>query len=197
VTRLLLSEKDTYAGRETGSPRLGLCAGVAAGVVWCMMRLRFLLHCCRRAVHIERIMVRHVSFDCLLLSLHPISQNPPKSTELVPERWIAMAAECCACLFPGIWRRRCLFRSLLILDWAHPLGIDPILNVGMRLAPDSEHGHCWLSLANRAFCEPEGWPGRYGTLFHSDRNVQYWTTLAPAPGRLREIRELVPMEPKK
>jgi hypothetical protein len=146
--------------------------------------LSFLGHCLRRAFHIERTMAQFVSFDEMLLHMSPLAAHNSMPPEKAPEGWIFRAAEFCACLFPGVWRRRCLFRSLLVLDWARQLGVNPTLNVGVQLGPHRDQGHCWLSIGERPFCEPAGWPARYGILFHRSSNVQYWTRFAPdAPGQ--------------
>ena len=141
--------------------------------------LSFLGHCLRRAFHIERILVQFMSFDEMLLHMSPVAAHNSMPPEKAPEGWIFRTAEFCACLFPRVWRRRCLFRSLLVLDWARQLGINPTLNVGMQLGRHHDQGHCWLSIGERPFCEPGGWPGRYGILFHRSSHVQYWTRFAP------------------
>jgi hypothetical protein len=141
--------------------------------------LPFLGHCRRRAAYIARTMAQMVSFDRMLLCLSPLAGHVSLQVENTPDVWMARAAECCAWLIPRVWRRRCLFRSLLVLDWAHRSGIDATLNVGMSLGPQSEQGHCWLSIGGRPFCEPRGWPGGYGVLFHQSGNLQYWASLAP------------------
>jgi len=135
-------------------------------------------HAFRRAFYIQRLMRRFVGFEEMLVRLYPLDANavPPVA---VPEDSVLRVAESCAYLFPGLWHRRCLFRSLLVLDWAHRIGIDPTLNIGMELGLAREQGHCWLSLGERAFCEPGGWPRRYRTLFYRASGLQHWTSLAP------------------
>ena len=172
-------------------PGAGVC--VCWGLVAVRLRvlLSFLVHCARRAVGVERAMVRLLAFDEMLSRLSPLARRASARAETIPEGWIASVAEFYAYLFPRVWRRRCLFRSLLILDWARRVGLNPTLNVGMRLAPDRDQGHCWLSLGNRAFCEPGGgWPGRYGSLFHSDANVRYWAAVVQDPTGLGRMGTL-------
>ena len=139
----------------------------------------FLGHCLRRALFVRRTMLQFVSFDEMLSRISPIAEREPMRPTQIPEGWIVRAAEWCACLFPRLWRRRCLFRSLLVLDWARQLGIDPVLNVGMELGPRRDQGHCWLSIGNRPFCEAGGWPKRYGVLFHRSCGLRHWTSLTP------------------
>ena len=134
-------------------------------------------HCWRRGTCVERTIRQSASFEEMLLCLSPLSAGTCHMAEKTPDAWIARTGECCAYFFPRMWRRRCLFRSLLVLDWARWSGISPTLNVGMQLGPDRDQGHCWLSIGDRPFCEPGGWPRRYGILFHRGNDVQYWTTL--------------------
>jgi hypothetical protein len=133
-------------------------------------------------------MLRTLDFETMVQSLHATPGQPSAAPPALPERWMAGAAECCACLFPGLWRRRCLFRSLLIMDWAHQQGIAPTLNVGMRLAAATEQGHCWLSVGDRAFCESGGWPRDYTLPFHRGRNIAHWAILAPNADRCASHR---------
>jgi Transglutaminase-like superfamily len=121
-------------------------------------------------------MVRHMDLNGLLAPLRPVAKDCCRLKGGIPERPVALAAECFAWLFPRIWRRRCLFRSLLILDWVRQFGLDPTLNVGMRFVALDARGHCWLSLDDHVFCGTEGWPGRHDVLlyFDKDKNVRYW-----------------------
>jgi hypothetical protein len=151
--------------------------------------LAFWGHCLRRALHIERTMRQFVGFDEMLLCMAPVAVQRPILLGRTTERWVTRAAGWCAYAFPGVWRRRCLFRSLLVLDWARGLGIDTTLNVGMELGVARDQGHCWLSIGDKAFCEPFGWPGRYGELFHRCGNLQYWTSLAPDARAGEELHE--------
>ena len=140
--------------------------------------LSFARHCMWRAVFVKRAIKRCKSFEEMVASLSPPAAAGSSSSEAIPEAWITGIGEFCAFLFPVLWGRRCLFRSLLILDWAHRRGIRPELNVGMQLGSDRDQGHCWLSRGDRLFCEAGGWPERYGALFHSGRGVSYWTALS-------------------
>jgi len=135
-------------------------------------------HCLCRAFFIQRTILQCVSFDEMLVRLSPVAARE-KVPVRIPEGLVFRTADLCAYLLPWLWRRRCLFRSLLVLDWARRLGIDPTLNVGMELGLRQDQGHCWLSIGGRAFCEPGGWPTRYGTLFHRGGSLQHWTSLAP------------------
>jgi len=139
--------------------------------------LSFIRHCWRRGSHVERTIRRSASFEEMLLCLSPLAADACRLAEKTPEGWIARSGECCAYFFPRMWRRRCLFRSLLVWDWARRSGISPTLNVGMQLGPDRDQGHCWLSVGDRPFCETGGWPSQYGILFHRGNDVQYWTSL--------------------
>jgi hypothetical protein len=138
----------------------------------------FIVHCLRRAAYIERTIGRESSFEKMVWCLSPLAAQIRQEPGKTPEGWIARAAESCAYFFPRIWRRRCLFRSLLMLDWAHRLGVSPTLNVGMRLGPNRDQGHCWLSIGHTPFCEPAGWPEHYAVLFHRSGILQYWVSLA-------------------
>lgn len=141
--------------------------------------LLFVVHCARRARPIQRAMKKGASFECMMGYLSPLSGHGSLPEYELPEVYINRAGQFCAYLMPSVWRRRCLFRSLLILDWAHCLGIDPTFNVGMRLDPSGDQGHCWLSMGVRPFCESGGWPSQYDTLIHRDKGVQYWVTVVP------------------
>jgi hypothetical protein len=141
--------------------------------------LLFLVHSCRRATWIESTMAHVLSFDEMLLRLSPVAARRLYPAESIPGRWVAATAELFACLFPRVWRRRCLFRSLLILDWAHRSGVHPTLNVGMHLESGRESGHCWLTVGNRPFCEPGDWSGRYGVLFYRRGDLQHWASTIP------------------
>ena len=141
--------------------------------------LSFIRHCWRRGIYVERTIRQSANFEEMLLRLSPLAAKTCHLAEKTPDGGIARIAECCAFIFPRMWRRRCLFRSLLVVDWAHRSGISPTLNVGMQLGPDWEQGHCWLSIGDRPFCESGGWPGRYGVLFHRGNDVQYWISLIP------------------
>jgi len=142
--------------------------------------LSFLWHCLHRALLVRRLMLQIVSFDEMLFRLSPLAASQSTTPEQIPEGTIVILAELFSCLFPRLWRRRCLFRSLLILDWSRQHGIDPTLNVGVELGESRDQGHCWLSLDGRPFCESGGWPARYSVLFHQGRKIQHWTSLAPA-----------------
>jgi hypothetical protein len=128
-------------------------------------------------VRIRRVIRGETSFEAMLERLYPVNSRASLPYELVPQWWFGFCADGCARLFPSMWRRRCLFRSLMILDWVHRIGIQPTLNVGMRLNPERDQGHCWLSIADRPFCEPGGYLRPYGTVFHSGRDVRYWVSL--------------------
>lgn len=141
----------------------------------------FIVHCARRAFSVQRAMGSGVSFEHMTGCLSPLSGCVPLQERELPEVCITRASHFCAYLFPKVWRRRCLFRSLLVLDWAHRSGIDPTLNVGMRLDSLGEQGHCWLSIGGRPFCESGGWPGRYDTLMHREKGLQYWVAVVPEP----------------
>lgn len=148
-----------------------------ASIARCTLLARFVSHCCRRATHIRRVMRGETSFEAMLERLYPVNDREALSCELIPQWWFRMCADCCACVFPSMWRRRCLFRSLMILDWVHGIGIHATLNVGMNLGPDRDQGHCWLAIADRPFCELGGCPQPPGTVFHSGRDVRYWVCL--------------------
>lgn len=156
--------------------------------------LSFAVHGLRRSLHVARTMRRFLAFDAMLLQLSPVAGRPYATPHSLDEAGVARIAECFAVCFPWLWKRRCLFRSLLVLDWARQRGLDPTLNVGMELGLHQDQGHCWLSLGDRPFCERIGWPGRYGALFHQSKDVHYWTSLAAGtirgsvslPGRKQE-----------
>lgn len=141
--------------------------------------LSFFRHCWRRGTYVERTIRQSASFEEMLLCMSPLAADTCHLAEKMPDGWIARTGEYCAYFFPRMWRRRCLFRSLLVLDWARRSGISPTLNVGMQLGPDRDQGHCWLSIGDRPFCESAGWPRQYGILFHRGNDVQYWTSLIP------------------
>jgi hypothetical protein len=144
---------------------------------WCVL-VAFCGYAVRRAFFIQRTMTRLVSFEDMLMRLCPVERHTGRPPD-VPGGSIFRVADWCAYVFPWLWRRRCLFRSLLVLDWAHRMGIDPTLNVGMELGLNREQGHCWLSIGGEVFCEPGGWPARYRTLFYRGHRLQHWTSLAP------------------
>jgi hypothetical protein len=143
----------------------------------------FISHCARRAIFVQRIMCRRSGFDEMLSCLTPIAART--DAQSVPERWIYVTADVFARMFPWLWRRRCLFRSLLVLDWAHGLGMDPTLNVGIKLGEHRAHGHCWLSIGGQPFCEPGGWPKLYRKLFYQDNRIQHWATLTQNLDRVK------------
>jgi hypothetical protein len=134
----------------------------------------FVFHCARRALTIRRVIRGETSFEAMLARLSPAGVQGALSYEQVPQRWFCFCADGCARLFPSMWKRRCLFRSLIILDWVRRIGLQTMLNVGMKLGPGRDQGHCWLSIADRPFCEPGGYLGPYGTVFHCGRDVRYW-----------------------
>jgi len=114
-------------------------------------------------------------FEAMLKRLYPAADGAVSlPCELVPQGWFGFCADACARLFPSLWKRRCLFCSLIILDWSRRFGIHPTLNVGMRLNPERDRGHCWLSFAGQPFCEMEKqvWPGEEA--FYSGPEVRYW-----------------------
>jgi hypothetical protein len=141
--------------------------------------LSFWGHCLKRAFFVQRTMLRFLSFDDMLSSISPPATSELTLPEEIPQESIVHTAEFFAYLFPWIWRRRCLFRCLLVLDWARQRGIDPTLNVGVELGKQRDQGHCWLSVDGKPFCEIGGWPQRYGELFYESRKIQHWTGLAP------------------
>ena len=75
---------------------------------------------------------------------------------------------------PSIWKRRCLFSSLLIMKWAHSKGLIPKLNIGMREGLKSMEGHAWLSLDGKPFCERSTLRENYPIRFSRSRKINYW-----------------------
>lgn len=149
-----------------------------ASIARCTLSIRFLSHCCRRAWYIRRVIREETSFEAMLERLYPaVDGRVPLSCNLIPQRWFGYCADRCACIFPSMWKRRCLFRCLMILDWAHRFGIHPTLNVGMRLKTERDSGHCWLSIADQPFCETEIQPWSCGTSFYSGPVVRYWVCM--------------------
>jgi len=148
-----------------------------ASITHCTLLIRFVFHCHRRALHIRRVIRGETSFEAMLDRLYPVDGRVPLPYELVPQGWFRLCADWCARVFPSMWRRRCLFRSLMILDWAHRMGIHATLNVGMMLRTERDQGHCWLSIGERPFCELGDYLPPSGTVFHSGRDVCYWVCI--------------------
>lgn len=147
-------------------------------IAHCILFLDFAVHCLRRVGYIRRLIREEVGFEAMLERLPPVVEPGRSSSAIVPQQWIACCADGFARAFPSLWRRRCLFRSLIILDWAHRNGLCPMLNVGMRLQPGHDRGHCWLSLDNEVFCELGGRHQPNEASFHSGSGVRYWVTVA-------------------
>ncbi len=153
--------------------------------------LRFLLHCWRRASFVGRTVARGAALEDMFDAMSSVSETGRPVA--LPELAVTLAAELCAFAIPGVWRRRCLFRSLLLLDWAHRLGIRPRLNVGMQLGRSWDRGHCWLSLDEKPFCELRSRPNRYGSLFHRGGDISYWVQLVgDATGAMVTVASIQP-----
>jgi len=151
-----------------------------------MMAWSFVRHCLRRAGEVRRVMAGESAIPQMAVRLGALRPGcRPVELSAAAQRRIAALAEACSWMHPSLWRRRCLFRSLIILDWARTMGLDPAMNIGMRFDGPSAQGHCWLSLNGACFCEARSWPGGYPIRFLGMPGATYWVGLkraAPARG---------------
>jgi len=95
------------------------------------------------------------------------------SVSRIDETAIEMVANFFSLLFPSIRKRKCLYRSLLILYWSDRFGLSPLLNVGLKFSGQVQ-GHAWLTVANQPFCDSSRLCTHYPSELATQGRVRFW-----------------------
>lgn len=153
------------------SDKRGLEAIRSGWVLW----VSFGWHAVCRASHVAAVIGEGGTVLQMMQRLSPAVENPRQWMSQPCLEWaLAWSAAVFSWRFPSIYRRRCLFRSLLLLDWARGRSVQPTVNIGIFAEDRQTQGHCWLSFGLQVFCEPGGWPARYREPFGGDGGVANW-----------------------
>lgn len=91
----------------------------------------------------------------------------------INETAIETVAKFVSWLFPSIRKRKCLYRSLLILCWSERFGLSPLLNVGLKFSGPVQ-GHAWLTIGNRPFCDSSRLCAHYPSELATHGRVRFW-----------------------
>ncbi len=91
----------------------------------------------------------------------------------INERAIERVAQLFSWLFPSLAKRKCLFKSLLIMKWSEGYGMYPLLNIGMKFSGRVQ-GHAWLTVDNLPFCDSSRLCEQYPHPLAGQGRIRYW-----------------------
>lgn len=137
--------------------------------------LSLFYYCTTNSFFIRKTIVSNNSISNMIDRLE-VKPNNPKLINL-SQKWqkiyvyIVLLFSFC---MPKIKNRRCLFVSLLLLDWFRMKNIDPIINVGISNKRQEVAGHCWLSLMQKPFCELSTLSKNYKIVIGKTEEIIYW-----------------------
>jgi hypothetical protein len=108
-----------------------------------------------------------------MVNAYPLSSSNLHKRK-INEKAIEIVATIFSWLFPSVRKRKCLFRSLLILFWSERFGLSPLLNVGLKFQGQVQ-GHAWLTVGNSPFCDSSQLCVYYPHEMATQGKIRFWS----------------------